>query len=69
MVFIVDGSGSICENDPVRYTENGRGCKNWELVVQFVINFVEALQPSADGSHVGLISFATTAYNLAGLDK
>jgi hypothetical protein len=56
LVFVVDSSGSICENNPTY--NNGSGCNNWILIVNFVVEFVRAMQPSRDGTHIGLLSFS-----------
>jgi hypothetical protein len=66
-VFVVDGSGSICDDNP-GYT-NGSGCNNWILIVNFVVDFVQSMQPSREGTHIGLLSFASQAIYLSGLDK
>lgn len=68
LVFVVDGSGSICDFDPPLYS-NGRGCNNWQQIVTFIVQFVQSMQPSVQGTHIGLISYATDPIFLTGLDK
>ena len=58
IVFAVDGSGSICDNDPT--FQNGR-CNNWNNMVTFIENIVNFLGVGRDASRVGLLTFANEA--------
>lgn len=66
LVFVVDGSGSICDNDP---TKTDSGCRNWQQVKRFITEFVSVMEPSVDGTHVGLVSFGSSANLLLTLDR
>ncbi|MEE4248746.1 MAG: VWA domain-containing protein [Kangiellaceae bacterium] len=68
LVFVVDGSGSICDNDPSRKND-GSGCDNWKQIVNFITEFVTVMEPSETGTHVGLVSFSTESLLLAGLSR
>ena len=68
LVFVVDGSGSICDNDTSRMND-GSGCNNWKQIVSFITDFVTVMQPSKEGTHVGLVSFAGESFLLMKLNK
>ena len=67
LVFVIDGSGSICDDNPA--LGDGKGCNNWVEVVNFVVEFVKAVSPSESGTHVGLLSFAREPIFLTGLNR
>ena len=69
LAFVVDGSGSICDNDDGPKYNDGRGCGNWLLVGDFVENFVNALTIGADETRVGLVTFANEGSTLMTLDQ
>ena len=58
LLFVVDGSGSICDNDPTRQND-GSGCDNWKQIVNFITEFVSVMEPSEKGTHVGVVTFST----------
>ena len=58
LVFIVDGSGSICENDP---SFRSGSCDNWRFVITFMVNIVETLGIDQGRTRVGLVLFSTDA--------
>ncbi len=62
-MFIVDGSGSICQNEIVTT------CPNWELVTSFVALVVEALVVDETNAHVGLIKFSSDTTVVLELDR
>ena len=66
IVFAVDGSGSICDNDPT--FQNGR-CNNWNNMVAFIENIVNFLGVGRDASRVGLLTFANEADVKWALDR
>ena len=59
VVFILDSSGSIQEDDP----------GNWDLLKSFIINAADTLEVSADGTHVGLVQFSNRAELIFKLDE
>ena len=66
LVFLVDGSGSICDNDSggTRNDPKNNGkltCDSWELVKQFMIEFVAKLNVGLQDTRVGLATFANNA--------
>ena len=52
-VFLVDGSGSICNNNGL--------CDNWRTITTFISNIASKLSVGVDGSHVGMITFGSRA--------
>ena len=54
-LFIVDGSGSICDNEYVQT------CEDWERLKQFIIDTVQYLNIAEDGSQVALVTFGNNA--------
>ena len=58
LVFIVDGSASICNDDPSK--ANGK-CDNWISMIDFLVNVTETLQIDQGRTHVGMVLFATSA--------
>ena len=58
LVLIVDGSGSICNDDP-SYS-NGK-CDNWIATINFLVEITQTLQIDQGRTHVGMVLFATTA--------
>lgn len=64
LVFLIDGSGSICDRDRnVTYDEEGTviTCNHWYLVLEFVKNFVNDLDIGFNETRVGLVQFGSTA--------
>lgn len=65
--FLVDGSGSICDNDKNGLYDDpdnpGRQlCNNWQSVKDFMVQFVQELgNIDEDGNRVGLATFANEA--------
>lgn len=57
LAFVVDGSGSICDNDPLN-DRNVPGCPNWNLVLGFISEAVTELSIGVNDAHVALIMFA-----------
>ena len=58
LVFIIDGSGSICDPPP---RDDTGGCPNWNFVTNFVAEFVRILEISKDGNHVAIVTFNDNA--------
>ena len=58
IIFAVDGSGSICDNDP---TFVNNKCNNWDNMINFIENIVEFLSIGPSASKVGLLTFANDA--------
>ena len=69
LTFVLDGSGSICDNDDGPKFDDGRGCDSWLAVVSFVKQFVEALTIGPDFSHVAIVVFANEATTVMTLDQ
>lgn len=61
LVFVVDGSGSICDVDPK--FEYGRDitCDNWNFILTFMVDFVNDMDIGLTATRVGLVTFASTA--------
>ena len=61
IVFIVDGSASLCDTDP-SYDANFGSCDHWMAVLEFIEDIVR-VQPIGGelGTQVGLIIYSTTA--------
>ena len=66
IIFAVDGSGSICDNDP---TFLNNRCNNWDLMITFIENIVNFLGIGRDASQVGLVTFANEAIVQFGLNE
>ncbi|KAK2161027.1 hypothetical protein LSH36_122g02004 [Paralvinella palmiformis] len=59
LAFIVDGSGSICDNDPTRQIiDNQVTCNNWRSVVNFISGAVDRLNIGAQDAQIALVTFA-----------
>ena len=56
IVFVVDESGSICDEDP-SFDRNTQICNNWRAVRAFLREFVLNLRIGDDDIHVGLLTF------------
>jgi Mg-chelatase subunit ChlD len=59
IVFILDSSGSIEEDDP----------GNWDLLKSFIVDAAAQLGVSSDGAHVGLVQFSNNAELIFRLDE
>lgn len=71
-MFIVDSSGSICDNDPSKLEDvNGNpiDCDNWGLVKEFVGSIVDQLVIGVNDAHVALIRFSSLSSVIFGLDR
>ena len=70
IVFIVDESGSICDNDDTFEVSTGL-CDNWLFVRKFLEEFVanDLLDISPDGTHVGMVTFRDDVTIDWGLDR
>ena len=58
LALVVDGSGSICEND-LSYA-NGK-CDNWRAVINFLADLVNVMDIDGGKARVGLVLFSTDA--------
>lgn len=56
IVFVVDESGSICDQDPT-FNPRTQLCRNWVSVRNFLAEVVQALPVGVRGTHVGLITY------------
>ena len=54
LVFIVDGSDSVCEQDPTFV--NGV-CNNWKLIIEFMVNIVNVITEEDMKTRVAVIVF------------
>lgn len=61
LVFVVDGSGSICDNDPDFEYGKDVTCNNWKFILQFMVDFVRDMEIGYSATRVGLVTFATQA--------
>lgn len=59
LVFVVDGSGSICDNDPKFVYGKDVTCDNWNFVLKFMGDFVKDMDIGLTSTRVGLVTFAT----------
>ena len=62
LCFVVDSSESICDGDGNFTKGSDTPCGNWNLIVDFIVSFVEALDIGEDATRVALVQFATKAY-------
>ena len=65
LVFVLDGSGSICENDP---TYANGVCDNWNLMLTFLTDFVDRLTVASDRFRIGFVLFSTESQVVFQLD-
>ncbi len=68
LIFVVDGSGSICDS-AAKDTTGLRGCANWNLVANFIAEFIRQLQISSAGNRVALVTFSSQARTVFYLDE
>ena len=61
LVFVVDGSGSICDNDPNFQYGTDITCDNWNFILKFMEDFVNDMDVGLSATRVGLVTFASTA--------
>lgn len=61
LVFVLDGSGSICDTDPNFEYGKDTTCDNWEFIVRFVADFVTDMDISPSSTRIALVTFATDA--------
>ena len=61
LAFVIDMSGSICDNDPTFNYDTDITCNNWRSIVQFVYQTVANLTIGPLETNVALITFETTA--------
>ena len=65
IAFVIDTSGSICENDP---TYSNGICDNWRFMLDFVNNVISSLGIETDKTRVGVVTFSTEGEFQFGLD-
>ena len=69
LVFVVDSSGSICDNDPTSYIINNHIiCDNWKEVVSFMRNITFDVAYWQKCGPVGLVQYATQSHVRWNLD-
>lgn len=61
LVFVLDGSGSICDSDPNFDYGKDVTCDNWEFILRFVADFVADMDIGPSSTRIGLVTFATDA--------
>lgn len=61
LVFVVDGSGSICDNDPEFRKGIDTTCDNWKFILKFMRDMTNSLTIGMTATRVGLVTFATKA--------
>jgi hypothetical protein len=71
LVFIVDGSGSICDNDPSLriLPDDSVTCENWEQVQGFITGVARRLQVGPDGAQMALVTYANAGRVYFNLDE
>lgn len=62
LAFLVDGSGSICDNDPSKSEQDGIAtCNNWISLKRFLQEIVSNLDIGESRTRIALITFANDA--------
>ncbi len=56
MTFVVDSSGSICDNKPVNT------CASWEAALEFIHNIVDEMIIGSNDVRVAMIVFESSAW-------
>ena len=54
--FVIDSSGSICENDA-----SSASCSGWKLLLSFITNVIDAFDIGYDQTRVGVVIFSDDA--------
>ena len=67
LVFVLDGSGSICDKDST--AEPNNGCNNWKLVIEFIQTLISNFVIGDDSVRVGFVIFANNGNLKFGLDE
>ncbi len=60
LAFVVDASGSICENDQT-FDNVQNTCENWRSVLQFIRDAVSELTIGPSNAQVALIVYSNNA--------
>ena len=65
--FVVDSSGSICDNDPTATMSPTNPklrnwCNNWQLIINFMEKFAESLTIGQNFVLMGMVQFANQAH-------
>ena len=58
LCFIVDGSGSICQEDGVVEVNGIDTCDNWELIKGFIEDLTSTFDVGTSAVRVAVVSFA-----------
>ena len=64
LVFVVDGSGSICDTDPKFVYGRDSTCSNWGFIVSFLRNFITSITTtglSYPDLRVAMVQFASNS--------
>lgn len=61
IVFILDSSGSICDNE-IQWN-NATRCNNWNLILTFAANIIDSLAEPGSSIRVGVVTFADKGRN------
>ncbi len=72
LIFVVDDSGSICDNDPSRRRDmNGNvfDCNNWSFVKSFIRRIVSSLTVGQNDTRVALVRFSDRIDVIFRLDR
>ena len=64
LVFVVDSSGSIRDNNP----DDG-SFDNWELILEYIYDVVDVLQIGENFNRVGLVAYSYDARNIIYLNQ
>jgi len=62
LVFVVDGSGSICDSDTNFHYGTDVTCDNWNFILKFMEDFVSDMDIGLASTRVGLVTFASSAF-------
>lgn len=57
LAFVIDGSGSICDDQP---SNPYQPCDNWEFLLNFVNQVTETFKIGPDDTQVTVATFANT---------
>ena len=61
LVFVLDDSGSICDNDPAFVYGRDSTCNNWQFITQFASNIISGMTIGTSNTLVGLVQFDSSA--------
>ena len=69
VVFVIDGSGSICNSDPGFRNGEDTTCNNWHSLISAIVNITSFFTIGPSNIMVGLVLFEKDAKVLWTLDR